>query len=285
MRFVLYPTALVTAFALGGCSFVAERDGAPASAGSVAVAMPGTPSPEPRSRYGNLEFYEVAGERYYVMKTSNGYTERGVASWYGSKFHGKRTSSGEPYDMYAVSAAHKSLPLPTWVRVTHLGNGRSLVLRVNDRGPFVDNRIIDLSYAAARELDMIGTGTALVEVTALSFEKADSAGQMVDTREVQGGGTPAPTSPPPTASAPAATEPLFLQTGAFSEATNANRQRERLIAAGIAPTFVEPGSSSDNTVTLYRVRIGPIDNVAEYDALQTQLQALGIDSARLVSVE
>ncbi|MEL7310542.1 MAG: septal ring lytic transglycosylase RlpA family protein [Pseudomonadota bacterium] len=260
---------------LGACSFSAQQDGPPPSSGSVIPPSRGEPGPEPRSKYGNPEFYEVAGQRYHVMKSSTGYRERGVASWYGSKFHGKRTSSGEPYDMYAVSAAHKSLPLPTWVRVTHLGNGRSLVLRVNDRGPFVDDRIIDLSYAAARELDMIGTGTALVEVEALAFGQPKTQGQIVDTSEVQGGGT----------SAPAPSEPLFLQTGAFSDANNANRQRQRLIDAGIAPAFVDLGASADDSVTLYRVRIGPIDSVADFDALQSQLRALGIDSARLVSVE
>lgn len=122
---------------------------------------------EPPSHTGNPDSYTVFGKDYFVDKTSEGYREQGVASWYGSKFHGKRTSSGTPYDMYAMTAAHKSLPIPTYVRVTHQDNGRSIVVRVNDRGPFVGDRIIDLSYAAAVKLDMVGSGTAPVEVVAL----------------------------------------------------------------------------------------------------------------------
>ena len=106
--------------------------------------------------------------RYTVMNSSTGYRERGVASWYGKKFHGRSTSSGERYDMYAMTAAHKTLPLPTNVRVTNLDNGRSITVRVNDRGPFVKNRLIDLSYAAAKELDVVANGTGMVEVVALN---------------------------------------------------------------------------------------------------------------------
>ena len=108
------------------------------------------------------------GETYKVLDSSQGYQERGVASWYGKKFHGRKTSSQEPYDMYAMTAAHKELPLPTYVRVRNLKNNRSIVVRVNDRGPFIDNRLIDLSYSAALKLDMVRDGTSLVEVTAIS---------------------------------------------------------------------------------------------------------------------
>jgi rare lipoprotein A len=123
---------------------------------------------EPRSPYGNPPFYVVAGHRYAVLPTSNGFVERGVASWYGTEFHGLRTSTGEPYDMFAMTAAHKTLPLPCYARVTNLSNGRSVVVRINDRGPFVDNRIIDLSYSAASKLDMIRKGTAFVQVEVLT---------------------------------------------------------------------------------------------------------------------
>lgn len=125
------------------------------------------PHKEPPSTTGNPEFYEVFGKRYFVLGSSEGFRETGIASWYGADFHGKKTSSGPPFDMYGVTAAHKNLPLPCYVRVTHLGNGRSIVVRVNDRGPFVGERIIDLSYAAAVKLDMLDEGTAPVEVTAL----------------------------------------------------------------------------------------------------------------------
>lgn len=122
---------------------------------------------EPPSRTGNPDTYTVFGKDYFVDKTSEGYRNEGLASWYGPKFHGKRTSSGVPYDMYAMTAAHKSLPIPTYARVTHQGNGRSIIVKINDRGPFVGDRIIDLSYAAATKLDMIDSGTAPVEVVAL----------------------------------------------------------------------------------------------------------------------
>lgn len=125
------------------------------------------PRAEPRSPYGNPDSYEVFGKRYRVMDSSDGYVERGVASWYGREFHGRRTSSGESYDMHALSAAHRTLPLPTYVEVTNLENGRKVVVRINDRGPFHGDRIIDLSYAAAVKLGMAGKGTARVEVRAL----------------------------------------------------------------------------------------------------------------------
>jgi rare lipoprotein A len=130
-------------------------------------ASDAVPTWEPPSITGNPKSYVVFGKRYTVRATSKGYRQRGIASWYGPKFHGKRTSSGAPFNMYTMTAAHKSLPIPTYARVTHLGNGHSIVVKINDRGPFIDDRIIDLSYAAAKALDIIGTGTAPVEVVAL----------------------------------------------------------------------------------------------------------------------
>lgn len=127
------------------------------------------PTKELPSRSGNMASYEQNGRTYRVLDSSYGYDERGVASWYGQQFHGRPTSSGEPFDMYQLSAAHRTLPLPSWVRVTNLANGQSVVLRVNDRGPFADpdRRIIDVSYAAALRLGMVGTGTAAVRVQAI----------------------------------------------------------------------------------------------------------------------
>ena len=125
------------------------------------------PQAEFKSRSGNPETYAIDGVTYRVLDTSDGYREEGLASWYGGYFHGRSTSSGDVYDMYLMTAAHKSLPLPTYVRVTNLGNGRSVVVRVNDRGPFVEDRIIDLSFTAATKLGMADTGTARVEVIAL----------------------------------------------------------------------------------------------------------------------
>jgi rare lipoprotein A len=216
------------------------------------------PRPEPRARLGNPPFYEVYGIRYTVLSDSSGFVERGVASWYGRDFHGARTATGEPYDMYGMSAAHRTLPLPSYVRVTNLSNGRTVVVRVNDRGPFKSNRIIDLSYTAALKLDMLRTGTTLVEVRALEPD-----------------GAPPPAPPPQ----PAARLALYAQAGAFASEANANRLRERLAQAGIAGAFVRRDEVKGQA--LYRVRIGPIGSVEEYDALSARLRELGIGEARL----
>lgn len=125
------------------------------------------PVAEPRARYGNMAQYEAMGRTYRTLPSSVGYEAEGMASWYGEEFHGRRTSSGEPYDMYAMTAAHPTLPLPTYVEVVNLDNGRRVVVRVNDRGPFHADRIIDVSYAAAHRLGMIGRGTARVRIRAL----------------------------------------------------------------------------------------------------------------------
>jgi len=147
----------------------ADVEAPPRTGPTAAVPPPPevVPMTEPKSRYGNPAYYDVFGKRYYVLSSSADYVERGVASWYGPGFHQVRTSSGEIYDMYGMTAAHKTLPLPAYVRVTNLQNGRSVVVRVNDRGPFVGNRIIDLSYTAAAKLDMLQSGTAMVEVRSL----------------------------------------------------------------------------------------------------------------------
>ena len=131
------------------------------------------PKAEPRSRYGNKPTYSVLGRSYHVLPSAKGYVERGTASWYGSKFHGYRTSSFEPYDMFRFSAAHKTLPLPSYARVTNLDNGKSVVVRVNDRGPFHEGRVIDLSYAAAVKIGVWPKGTARVEVRAIDPDDPD----------------------------------------------------------------------------------------------------------------
>jgi rare lipoprotein A len=126
-----------------------------------------TPQKEPKSKYGNPKTYTVFKKSYTVLPSSKGYKARGTASWYGKKFHGYRTSSGEPYDMYGMSAAHKTLPLPTYAKVTNVDNGKSVIVKINDRGPFHEDRIIDLSYAAATKLGILGKGTGNVEVHAI----------------------------------------------------------------------------------------------------------------------
>lgn len=223
------------------------------------------PVTDGRSRYGNGPIYEVYGRRYVVLDSSQGYRERGIASWYGKKFHGRLTSSRERYDMYAMTAAHKTLPLPTWARVTNLQNGKSIVVRVNDRGPFVANRLIDLSYAAASALDIVEAGTGMVEVEALAGYAAAAPA--------------ASTTPSPVVAASQAE--LYLQVGAFGDAGNARRRFGLLKDGGIEPAFVHEDAAVQPG--LYRVRIGPIANVAQYDSLVLKLKGLGISEMHLVT--
>lgn len=256
---------------LAACASRPAHDRAPTARGIPSAKLPGDAIPrvEPRSRYGNGPYYRVNGDTYKVLDSSYGYSERGVASWYGRKFHGRMTSSQEPYDMYAMTAAHKTLPLPTYVRVRNLKNDRSIVVRVNDRGPFVDNRLIDLSYSAALKLDMIKDGTSLVEVTAISFDEPPP--RMVTQKS----------DPPPSSTAPEPEHRIFVQVGAFGEINNARRRYRLLREGGIEPAFVHEDRST--SPTLYRVRIGPIADVTQYDSIVAQLQKLGITETHLVT--
>jgi rare lipoprotein A len=236
---------------------VPERSTPPPPPANLDAIPDPVPRAEARSQRGNPVSYEVFGKRYFLLPTSEGYKERGVASWYGPDFHARPTSSGEPYDMYAMTAAHKTLPIPCYARVTNLANGRSIVVRINDRGPFVDNRIIDLSYTAAHKLDMTRAGTTFVEVEVITPGSLPEVARGV--------------APPP---APSFTQPgLFLQAGAFGVADNASQMAARLRAAGIANVNIRP---PEGTFTLYRVRIGPIADVATFDLLSAQLARLGI---------
>jgi rare lipoprotein A len=257
---------------LAGCFSPAPRP-SPTEAAPVAETPPPpetvpevVPHAEPRSRSGNPPFYAVYGKRYYVLSSSVGYVERGVASWYGPGFHKVRTSTGETYDMYGMTAAHKTLPLPAYVSVTNLQNGRSIVVRVNDRGPFVGNRIIDLSYTAASKLDMLRNGTAMVEVR--SIDPPTPALTAATATE----------SAPPSA-APIANTALFVQAGAFSDPANAERLAEKLRGGSYGKVFVR-----DNEIAgrrMYRVRIGPVPDVADFDRIVAALDRLGIKDAHL----
>jgi rare lipoprotein A len=264
-----------------------------------------TPRIEPRARNGNPPFYEVFGKRYFVMSSSSGYVERGVASWYGPGFHKVQTSIGEPYDMYGMTAAHRTLPLPAYVRVTNLQNGRSVVVRVNDRGPFVGNRIIDLSYTAAAKLDMLRSGTAMVEVRSIdpgtaprpaavqvaaataapAAPAAPAATAASALAAVASALVPAAQADVPVAggAAPASAAPasaaLFVQAGAFSDPANARRLAEKLRGGGYGNVFVRDDQIAGRR--LYRVRIGPVPDVAQFDQIVAALEHAGIDDAHL----
>jgi len=231
---------------------------APPVPANIAAIPDAVPRIEPRSRNGNPPIYSVLGRRYTLLPSADGYVERGVASWYGPGFHGVSTSMGEPYDMYAMTAAHKTLPIPCYARVTNLINGRSVVVRINDRGPFVANRLIDLSYSAAAKLDMLRNGTAMVEVRVIT---PDSPQNQALTRATE--------TPPPT---------LYVQAGAFAQPANAKGLLLRLQQAGLTNTFVLPPLPGSR---LYRVRVGPVGSVADFDALAARLATLGVPDARL----
>lgn len=197
--------------------------------------------------------YTQFGERYCPMVSAEGFVETGVASWYGEAFHGRPTALGEPYNMYAMTAAHKTLPLPTRVRVTNLENGRRVELRVNDRGPFVKGRVIDLSYGAARELGVVRRGTARVRVEAL--EPGGSPGPVI------AGGAYA-----------------YIQVGAFAFRENAVKLHQRLRQAGIAGVYVRRKGNG-----VYAVWVGPLENDREAGRLEGRLAALGIARTARVS--
>jgi rare lipoprotein A len=265
---------------LAACGSNRVKDGAPQSGSAAIPNLPGdaVPHPEPKSPYGNGPMYEALGKKYHVMKTSAGYRERGVASWYGTKFHGNLTAMREPYDMYAMTAAHKSLPLPTYVRVRNLRNNRTVIVRVNDRGPFVPNRIIDLSYAAAVKLDMIRDGTCLVEVQAINFDD-DKQGDYPTKKTTAA--PPEAVSSSPAPPAPEKEHEVYAQVGAFGDKANAERRLALLHSHGIGTAVIVPDTASQPP--LYRVRIGPIRQVEQYDLLVAELERMGIGDPYLVT--
>jgi len=199
-------------------------DKVPPNLASIPDAVPRA---EPAHRFANRP-YSVFGKDYVPLSSSTPYREQGTASWYGKKFHGQKTSSGEIYDMYAMTAAHKTLPIPSYARVTNLANGKSVVVRINDRGPFHSDRIIDLSYAAAYRLGYVTAGSARVEVESVSEA---SAGKTSDVKEEAKG--------------------TYLQVGAFSVRANAEDLRARI--TGVSPEAVQVVQIGG----LWRLQVGP----------------------------
>lgn len=199
------------------------------------------PVKESLSRYGNPATYHTNGRSYEIMRSSAGYKARGVASWYGTKFHKQRTSSGDLYDMYAMTAAHKTLPLPSYVRVKNLDNGRTAVVKINDRGPFHGDRVIDLSYAAAVKLGLLPKGTANVEIEVIKGIEKKSR--------------------------------YYLQVGAFVSEHLARKLQEKIVATTTSPVFIERYNGH------YIVRVGPFANKKMTDTLKMKLTSKGIYGA------
>lgn len=250
------------------------------------------PKPEPKAKYGNMTSYTISGKRYYTLPTSKNYSEEGIASWYGTKFHARRTSSGERYNLLAMTAAHKTLPLPTYVEVTNLKNQRKIIVKVNDRGPFKSNRIIDLSYVAAKKLGMLGRGTTHVRVTAIDPEvgapKRNTPSwlpsfnsTLATTREAV---TAKATAKKPfiftenRRVTPFQPKSYYLQVGKFSTKVHATRAQKKLIAKLAAPIAV----SKSTKLNTYHLKIGPLKDVATINKLTQQLKRMGIKANKTV---
>ncbi|MBI1423376.1 MAG: septal ring lytic transglycosylase RlpA family protein [Gammaproteobacteria bacterium] len=258
---------LIGSLSLAGCSFTRYQDGGPRTEVNVANIPDAVPRVEPRSANGNPDSYTVLGHTYHVMQSSKGYVERGIASWYGTKFHGRTTSSGEVYSMYKMTAAHKTLPIPSYVQVTNLENGRKIVVRVNDRGPFHPNRIIDLSYVAAKKLGIAGNGTGLVEVR--SIDPRNWQPERSEPAPVQASYRP-PVKPENT---------LYIQAGAFASRYNAEQFKKKLDVLLPKQTVQMAYLNSDK---LYRVRVGPLPNVDEADKVAQTISNNGYPEPHVV---
>ena len=249
---------LIALFALlTACSTLGpqNRDGAPNYNVDVSKIPNAVPRPLPRSRYGNPSTYNVYGKKYHVLNSSINYDQKGIASWYGTKFNGELTSSREPYNLLGMTAASPILPIPTFVRVTNLENNRSVIVKVNDRGPFAPNRILDLSYAAAKKLGYVAQGTALVRVQAINFK------QSLPVIATNNSGNRVPK--------------IYLQLGAFHVQSNALLLKSK--AARYTRKPISIIASNNSKQPLYRVQIGPIANVDQSDALYNYLRQRGFD--------
>lgn len=254
------------------------RDGGPDRHVDISDVQNPVPRVEARSKYGNPPSYVVAGQRYYVKDSASGYYEEGIASWYGTKFHGERTSSGETYDMYAMTAAHKTLPIPVYAEVTNLNTGNKIIVRINDRGPFVKGRIIDLSYVAAKKLGIASHGTGRVSVRTINPRIEPRQTPPTPAPQLTAANMPAKAIP-----APASTEPgglIYLQVGAFSEHHNATQLMQQLLTATRENVHINRKSAGQ--YDLYRVRIGPLQNEADVQRLRTQLSEAGMPDPHLV---
>lgn len=243
--------------------YAQEYDGAPVVDFDPSKVIPVVPKIEPLSAYGNKNPYEVWGKKYYLLPSAKNYRAVGTASWYGTKFQGYRTSSGEPYDMFKLTAAHKSLPLPSYLRVTNVQNGKQIIVRVNDRGPFHDDRLIDLSYAAAHLLGITQRGTGQVKIEAI---------------------TPGNPAPVVTKTVPRPVEPLkdnkqglYVQVGAYRQSQVAQSVQKK-----VSPLTQHPITISKTVVNngvVHRVLIGPLPNRSDGDALALSIREQKIGDA------
>ncbi|OEY68003.1 hypothetical protein BG841_09885 [Marinobacter sp. X15-166B] len=290
MTFPYRPTLLLTLLlVLAGCATGPERppagpdhssrytisqDRAPSGSVDVSRLEDAVPRYEPYRTAGNKSPYTVWGKQYTVMASADGYLQRGTASWYGEKFHGHKTSNGEIFDMYTMTAAHKNLPIPSYARVTNLENGRSVVVRVNDRGPFHGDRLIDLSYAAAKKLGYHNKGTATVEVAAITVTPD---GRMTVAGEPVGPVGPAGDAP----AAGGTNHSVFVQVGSFTAAAAAHTlsaQTRTLVSSKVRVKTVDTDAGR-----FHRVQVGPFANTVEAARAQQQLEKGGVAGSILLT--
>ena len=281
----------------------AHKDGAP----WWDVDVSRIPDATPTLHTGNYKAnpYTVLGKTYFPLQESKNYVQSGTASWYGTKFHGQNTANGEVYDLYGMSAAHKTLPLPSYVRVTNLDNNRTVILRVNDRGPFYSDRIIDLSYAAAKKLGYAETGTARVKVEGIDpaqywAQRGKPAPLMLNEPQsaqpqitASAGKVEQWTPPPQQHAAPVVAVPQaapgsaaggqYLQVGAFANPDAAELLRSKLSGMVSAPVFIS--SIVRNQQTLHRVRLGPIGSAGEIAQVQNSVRLANLGQPSVVSAE
>ncbi|MDQ2993465.1 MAG: septal ring lytic transglycosylase RlpA family protein [Pseudomonadota bacterium] len=228
-------------------AYTLDVDGPPQHKVDLSNVDEATPQDEPISAYGNPDSYVVDGVRYNVLTSTDGYSKSGIASWYGNKFHGHLTSSREPYDMFKMTAASPDLPVPCYVKVKNLDNNREVVVKVNDRGPFHSNRLIDLSYAAANKLGIIGRGTGNVRVSAISFATSKMA----------------------------ALHHRYIQVGAFALRSNADQLRQKISSTIEHPVRIRE-TYAQNNQTLYRVEVGPLKSQDSLHEVRKTLLAHGV---------
>ena len=279
-----------------------DRDRAPTEVRDFNAIADAEPMPVVRTRAGNKSPYTVFGKTYTLLPDSQGYREVGGASWYGVKFHGRRTANGEVYDMWGMTAAHKTLPIPSYVRVTNLSNGRSIVVKVNDRGPFHSDRIIDLSYGAAGKLGFEKQGVAEVEVVDITpvaglpaAQTGDQASQAKDNAEfvILPADAPLTSAGEPAEKAPQSQQretvtpvesqqapyPVYFQVAAFKSAANA-----RQLQATLSPLMNVPVNvSQDASNAWHRVRIGPINNTQSLAEVRQVLAEKGFKKPQQLS--
>lgn len=266
---------------MSGCVRVETRDSGPTGAVDVSHIPDAVPRVEARTIAGNKSPYTVLGKSYTVMDSSENYWAEGVASWYGTKFHGQHTANGEIYDMYAMSAAHKTLPIPTYVRVTNLANQRSVIVRVNDRGPFHGDRLIDLSYSAAHKLGFHQQGTARVRVEALDPRNYQSQPSW-PSQNTQAGVAAYPIEHAyrPDTSPYQLPDNTFLQVAALSSEAAAQTLQGKLAPLTTYPVVVS--SLLQQGKKLYRVRIGPVRNNLDMQELRTLLKDTAVSQPHIV---